>query len=86
MGVALIEIYNLQRIEDFRKSFNKLVNDADAFKESLQTRKSIRPSQTDDAFKSHAGNQQELQNVIKLIIKNGMRIQIAKFILKIQFN
>lgn len=67
-----IQIF-LQRIEDFRKSFNKLVNDLDAFKESLQARKTIRPSETDDVYKCHAGNQQELQNIIKLIIKNGMR-------------
>lgn len=71
--------YRFQRIEDFRKSFNKVVNDLDAFKESLQARKSIRPSETDETYKCHAGNQQELQNIIKLTIKNGKRISTLTF-------
>lgn len=43
----------------------------ETFKESLVEKKSIRPSESNDVFKCHAGTNYELQNIIKLIIKNG---------------
>lgn len=61
----------LQRIEDFRNSFNKVINELESFKELLLDRKSIRPSETGDVFKCHAGTNHELQNVLKMLIKNG---------------
>lgn len=61
----------MKRIEDFRKSFNKVVIDLDAFIESMQDLKTMRPTEISEILKRRSGTNVEMQNVVKLIIKNG---------------
>lgn len=61
----------LQRIDDFRKSFNKAMIDLDAFTESLQDLRSMRPTEISEVVKRKSGTNVEMQNVVKMIIKNG---------------
>lgn len=61
----------MKRIEDFRKSFNKVMIDLDAFIESLQDLKTMRPTEISEILKRRSGTNVEMQNIIKLIIKNG---------------
>lgn len=63
--------FNLQRIEDFRKSFNKIEADLSAFIESLQDLKTMRPAEISEILKRRTGTSIEMQNIIKLIVKNG---------------
>lgn len=64
----------MKRIEDFRKSFNKATIDLDAFIESLQELKTMRPTEISDILKRRSGTNIEMQNIVKMIIKNGKRI------------
>lgn len=63
----------MKRIEDFRKSFNKAMIDLDAFTESLQELKTMRPTEISDILKRRSGTNIEMQNIVKMIIKNGKR-------------
>lgn len=61
----------MKRIEDFRKSFNKVMIDLDAFIESLQDLKTMRPTEINEILKRRSGTNVEMQNIVKMIIKNG---------------
>ena len=64
----------LQRIEDFRKSCNKATIDLDTFIESLQDLRSMRPTEISEVVKRKSGTNVEMQNVVKMIIKNGKSV------------
>lgn len=64
-------VFRLQRIEDYRKSFNRVETDLNAFVESLQDLKTERQSEIGEIYEHHTGTCIEMQNIIKLIVKNG---------------
>lgn len=68
----------MKRIEDFRKSFNKVMIDLDAFIESMQDLKTMRPTEISEILKRRSGTNVEMQNIVKLIIKNGEFISTIK--------
>lgn len=68
-----------QRIEDFKQSYNKAVNEVDAFKEILLDKKAIRPAETEDIFSNNAIKHKEMQNILKHIIKNGKKFFVTFF-------
>lgn len=63
--------FPLQRIEDFQKSFNKVATDVGDFTECLAEEKSERGMDFEELYKSRSGTFMEMQNVIKLTVKNG---------------
>lgn len=66
----------MKRIEDFRKSFNKVMIDLDAFIESMQDLKAMRPTEISEILKRRSGTNVEMQNIVKLIIKNGKFVRV----------
>ncbi|XP_031619562.1 SEC14 domain and spectrin repeat-containing protein 1-B [Contarinia nasturtii] len=62
------------RIEDFRKSFNKVIVDLDNFIESMQDLKTMRPTEISEILKRRSGTNIEMQNIVKMIIKNGNKL------------
>lgn len=70
----------LQRIEDFRKSFNKTTIDLDAFIESMQDLKMMRATEISEILRRRSGNNIEMQNIVKMILKNGKAIIIHSFV------
>lgn len=48
--------------------------DLDAFIESMQDLKTMRPTEISEILKQKSGNNIEMQNVVKMIIKNGKAI------------
>lgn len=75
----------MKRIEDFRKSFNKVMIDLDAFIESMQDLKTMRPTEISEILKRRSGTNVEMQNIVKLIIKNGKFVSTIKNVYMVDF-
>lgn len=72
--MRILTINFLKRIEDFKQSYNKAVNELDEFKEILLNKKTIRPADTEDIFATNATKHKEMQNILKHVTKNGKKI------------
>lgn len=62
---------NAQRIEEFKKCFDKAINDLENLHVLLLDNKSIRANETDKAMKHCTQMNDDVQKAIRTVIDNG---------------
>lgn len=76
--LLLLFLVVTQRIDDFRKSYNKMMVDLSTIIESLNDLKAHQISEINETLSERSATNVETQNIIKLIMKSGKSMTYIK--------